>query len=619
MRNTIFTLLLSIVCQSLSGQAPGSGERSSIIECYAPFYHGVASGDPLKNAVIIWTRVTPDGMTLSDLAVNWRVANNPEMTDIVQSGTFYTNSGRDYTVKVDVTGLNPNSYYYYDFAYDGNNSAVGRTRTAPSGGVPFARFAVVSCANYEDGWFNAYRHMLNRNDFDAVIHLGDYIYEYESGEFSSDITSRTHEPVNEIITIDDYRMRYSHYRLDADLRDLHQQYPFIAVWDDHEFANDAYIGGAENHSPASEGSWAARTNAAKQAYFEWLPIRENPDAPGQIYRSFKWGTLIDLFMLDTRMEARELQPNLLFGDLDAPGRDLLGDTQFDWLVDNLKTSTASWKLLGNQVMMAPIEVFGLPVYTDMWDGYQFERRSLFDSIVSNNIDNVVVLTGDFHTSWANDLPTEDYDLSAKTGSAGVEFAAQSITSNNFDLEIFEWWAGVFNDHIRYTDFEKHGYIMLNVRKKQTRAEWWYVNTVETPSETAYLGQAWYVKRGQPFLKKAKSMLSVPEITAPFGGICSPDPMEKVAGKAPSSNMVLLGLYPEPVQNLLSMQLFVPEYGPVSVSIFNLNGQEVLRKDFIAEQQGLQFFQIGTNTLIPGNYVLRINSKNYALSQLIIKQ
>lgn len=615
MRTLLLVLLWPL---ALVAQSPSSQSRTTLEECYAPFYHGVASGDPLKNAVIIWTRVTPDELPAGDVTVNWRMALDPDMTTVVKSGSIATNEGKDFTVKVDVTGLIPNTWFYYDFETEGQFSVVGRTRTAPNGGVPNARFAVVSCANYEDGWFNAYRHMLDRNDFDAVIHLGDYIYEYESGEYSRDIPGRNHEPFNELAELEDYRMRYSHYRLDTDLRDLHQQYPFIVVWDDHEFANDAYIDGAENHQPATEGSWADRTEAAKQAYFEWLPIRENPDDPDRIYREFKWGKLLDLFMLDTRIEARELQPNLLFGDLDAPGRDLLGDTQFDWLVNNLKSSNAAWKLIGNQVMMAPIEVFGLPVYTDMWDGYQFERRSLFDSIIENNIQNVVVLTGDFHTSWANDLPTDSYDLDAKTGSAGVEFAAQSITSNNFDLDIFEWWAGVFNDHIRYTDFDRHGYILLDVRKKQTRAEWWYVNTVDIPSDEAYLGQAWFTKRNQPFLKKSNSTLSAPVIDAPFGGDCPVGAAERTDSPM-GKEVIVFGAYPNPVRDYLSLQAYIPEAGDVSISIFDLNGKEVYRWVTEINEPGLVYNQADLGQMEAGTYLVSIRSDNYIKSLTISKQ
>ncbi len=288
-----------------------------------PFYHGVASGDPLKSQVIIWTRVTPD----VDEAVNvsWRISTTPDMNNVVNSGVVTTDLSRDYTVKVDVTGLQPATTYYYDFLAMGASSIVGRTKTAPEGDADQLRFAVVSCSNYQNGFFNAYERISERNDLDAVIHLGDYIYEYETGEFGSD---RGHLPENEIISLTDYRVRYSYYRLDQQLRKVHQQAPFITIWDDHEFANNAWMDGAQNHQP-EEGDWNVRKNNAYQAYFEWMPVRSPVSGtnPNQIYRKINYGDMLDLLLLDTRIEGREEQEGSVIGKRETARPDQLKTTE----------------------------------------------------------------------------------------------------------------------------------------------------------------------------------------------------------------------------------------------------------------------------------------------------
>ena len=286
----------------------------------APFYHGVASGDPLTDAVIIWTRLTPDNEELP-LIVNWRMATDTAMTDIVASGEFATFAERDYTVKVDVTGLNSGSCYYYDFEWQGSYSIRGRTRTLPEGEVDQLRVAVMSCSNYEHGYFNAYKHIAIRNDLDVVLHLGDYIYEYEVGGYSAFIDGRQNEPVNEILTLEDYRIRHSHYKLDEDLMRAHQQHPWITVWDDHEFANDAWFGGAQNHQDW-EGDWFDRKQVAWQSYFEWMPAREQEDYV--VRKSFEFGDLAKIYFLDTRIEGRDEQVDIGSDAVDSQDRTLLG-------------------------------------------------------------------------------------------------------------------------------------------------------------------------------------------------------------------------------------------------------------------------------------------------------
>ena len=265
------------------------------------FGHGVASGDPLADAVIIWTRVTPSD-TGAEAQVGWVVATDEAMSNVVASGSVYTDSRRDFTVKVDVTGLNADTLYYYQFAgKDGAVTPVGQTRTLPVGSVDSVKLAVCSCANLPAGYFNVYNEIAN-SDADVVVHLGDYIYEYGANEYPP-AAAQVRDPDPLVETLTHYRARYAKYRTDTALQLAHQKKPFICVWDDHELANDTWKGGAENHDE-DEGSFEERRAAAIQAYHEWLPIRSGGDT-AKIWRAFEFGNLVNLTMLDTRMYARD--------------------------------------------------------------------------------------------------------------------------------------------------------------------------------------------------------------------------------------------------------------------------------------------------------------------------
>lgn len=329
------------------------------------FGHGVASGDPLSDRVIIWTRITPDKNAGTVATAEWRVATDEAMRNVVKSGRVDTDANKDYTIKVDVTGLDANTTYYYQFEGSGNTkSVVGKTKTLPVGDVSAVKMAVCSCANFAFGRFNVYKDMVNANA-DVVVHLGDYIYEYKSGQYPTEYAEgRQPDPVEEIVKLEDYRARYNQYRRDADLQELHKSTPFICVWDDHELANDTYKDGAENHTEGEEGTFADRRAAAIQAYHEWLPIRTGSDA-AKIDRSFDFGNLLSLHMLDTRMVARDkplsysdfnlpADAGKLVAELGKTDRTLLGKEQQDRVVKNTFESGAVWQVLGQQVLMGRI-------------------------------------------------------------------------------------------------------------------------------------------------------------------------------------------------------------------------------------------------------------------------
>lgn len=436
------------------------------------FVHGVASGDPLPDAVILWTRVTTDGGGPVD--VTWRVATDPALEDEVATGTVTTDASRDFTVKVDVTGLAAGTTYYYRFEVGDERSARGRTRTAPTGAVDRLRIGVVSCASYAHGYFHVYGAIAEQADLDLVVHLGDYIYEYADGEYGD---VRTYDPPHEIVALDDYRRRYAHYRKDALLKAAHRQHPFVAVWDDHETANNSYPDGAENHDPSTEGAWADRKAAAIQAYAEWMPIRDQAD-PLQIWRSFRYGDLVDLLMLDTRLWGRSPQaPSNSDPSIEDEERTLLGDDQEAWLGEQLRTSTARWRLIGQQVMMGRLAQF---LNVDQWDGYPAARQRFYDVVESEGVGDVVVLTGDIHSSWAMDLardPEGGYDPATGAGSIAVEFVVPAVTSPGLGLAIGDALE-VENPWMKFVDTDRRGYVVLDVTPERVQAAYTLYDAID---------------------------------------------------------------------------------------------------------------------------------------------
>lgn len=607
-----FQIVIILLVVASTARSQGNYNRSSLIPALAPFYHGVASGDPLSDRVILWTRVTPDSTVFStdSIQVNWRVATDTAMSSIVTSGSSFTNAAKDWTFKVDVTGLSADGCYYYDFYALNNYSIIGRTFTAPVGDVDSLRFAVVSCSNYEHGYFNSYARLLQRNDFSAVLHLGDYIYEYETGGYSANISGRENDPANEIISLTDYRVRHSHYKLDNDLRLLHQQYPFITVWDDHESANDSYKDGAENHSEGPEGLWVDRKAYSMQAYHEWMPIRTALGS-GSIYRTIEYGDLIKFYMCDTRLEGRTEQAA---GSNDST-RSILGSTQFNWLTNELDNSSSQWNILGQQVMMAPLELFGSPLNNDQWDGYDWERNKLYDHILSNSIDNFIVLTGDIHTSWANDLPGSGYDASTGAGSVGVEFVVTSITSPGFPLAVPSSTIQLENDHMQFINLTEHGYMILDVNKQRTQADWYYFTDITVPSTSDYFGDGWYVNDSERHLNQA-SGLSV----SANGYNCYNAPVVPVSTFSNNrlTDIAVFGVYPNPFNQEFTVQYYLFHETPISINVVNSIGQVVYQDDEINASKGLNYMNLSTSGLESGSYQLIIYSEYQRVSKLLIK-
>ncbi|MFL0931235.1 alkaline phosphatase D family protein [Vibrio parahaemolyticus] len=511
----------------------GSDDNESVA---VSFEHGVASGDPTQTQVIIWTRVTT---TASYVDVSWQVASDMEFSNVVQSGVFTTDTGRDFTVKVDVQNLNANSQYYYRFMVGEMMSEVGQTQTLPEDGVEKASMAVVSCANYPAGYFHVYREILNQHEqspFDVVLHLGDYIYEYGAGGYASeDAAALGREPSKgtECITLDDYRKRYAQYRQDADLQALHAKLPMIAVWDDHELANDTWKNGAENHQD-DEGSFIDRRAAAAAAWTEWLPVRENTFSNMLIYRQFSFGNLVNLMMLDTRLVGRD-KP-LDYFSLSAPtmeaigglvaqsrsaDRELLGTEQLAWLMNEFNTHDAKWNVLGQQVLMSRMELpssvmtamfqlftsteekkteallavntaitgyladpsadpISLPYNLDAWDGYYVEREKVYQ-LAKSSSGNFVCLAGDTHNAWASELK----DVS--NNPIGVEFATSSVSSPGLEeylaldpvaIAQMEYTLPHLVSELQWADIKQRGFMRVTFTADAAQSTWYLVSTIK---------------------------------------------------------------------------------------------------------------------------------------------
>lgn len=517
-------------------------QPSTVPKFKAEFLHGVASGDPLQDRVIIWTRVTVADTSLKP-TVTWQVSTDVEFKNIIATDKVVTTINQDFTVKVDVPKLSAGTAYFYRFICEQVTSPVGQTKTLPTK-TDQVTFAVCSCSNYPAGYFHVYKEIAQTKP-DVVIHLGDYIYEYGENGYATEDAKKLGRPFadnnnKEIISLDDYRRRYALYRTDIDLQLAHQVLPFIVVWDDHELSNDTWREGAENHQ-ANEGDFYTRKLAALQAYFEWMPIR--PIAENNylnIYRQFDFGGLVNLIMLDTRIIARDQQLEYANyftaqGQFDIPKfqtaifdtkRTLLGYEQRQWLQNQLIQSKAVWNVFGQQVLMAKMlipaellmalsrmdiaklnaqipELMGLkmrhlqndptlteqdkariqtvvPYNLDAWDGYMAEREIIFQTLKQLN-KKAVVLAGDTHNAWHSELYSQDGYLAA------VELATSSVSSPGMEEYLklpaaqvpqFEAIFATLIDELQYCNLNQRGYLQVKFTAQNVQADWKYINTIK---------------------------------------------------------------------------------------------------------------------------------------------
>ncbi len=481
------------------------------------FTHNVASGEPGPNSILLWTRYAAP----SDTRLTVEVSETSDFARVVGGGSVTAEGDKDHTAKLAVDGLQPGRWYFYRFvAPDGSQSPIGRTRTLPQGPTGAFNLALFSCANMPFGWFNAYGHAAARGDIDLVVHVGDYLYEYKVGDYPAlkDILpGRLAQPTHEIVALADYRLRYASYRADPDLQRLHQLFPMIAQWDDHEFANDAWKGGAENHNEG-EGSWADRMVAAERAHNEWMPVAETR------WRHYQVGDLATIFLPETRVTARDKPFDLgdiLKGKSDVaatlkqfaetdyrdPTRQLMGADQEQWLfggfADSVKAGTR-WQVCAQQIVMGSLFTppesrnwFGadqpdyvkrrvevaqlaakarLPLNMDSWDGYPAARDRLLAAAQRADAD-LVTLSGDSHNAWA-------FDLTHGGRPAGIEIGGHSVTSPGFE----SYTRGISDavrtaalrassPQLQWANTQDRGYVTVGVTPARVTADWHNVASI----------------------------------------------------------------------------------------------------------------------------------------------
>ncbi|HEX6248488.1 MAG TPA: alkaline phosphatase D family protein [Nocardioidaceae bacterium] len=495
------------------------------------FQHGVASGDPFPTSVILWTRLTPTadaspGSGVGPSAtVRWQVAADERFRRVVSEGSFVTDAGRDHTVKLEATGLQPATTYYYRFLYRGASSRTGRTRTAPApdASPDGLRFGVVSCANLPGGYFSAYRHLAARDDLDAVLHLGDYLYEYGADGYGD---VREPDPAHEMVSLADYRRRHAQYKQDPDLQLLHARNAFIVTWDDHEVTNDAWAEGAENHDPATEGDYLERRARAHRVYDEWMPVRMGEEVAlgdgTRLFRRLRFGTLAELSMLDLRTyRSQQAAYPVADGTVSDPDRTITGEEQMAWLKESLQEARAQWKLVGNSVMISPVvfpplpndltrqvnDVTGLlpedgsPYNVDQWDGYTADRHEVLDHLADHGVRNTVFLTGDIHSGWACDVPLDAGTYPLESGrSVATEFVCTSVTSDNLNditgtaparssIPV-EAAIQASNRHVKYLNFDDHGFSVLDVTPARTQMDYFVISERTDPDATVSWTASW---------------------------------------------------------------------------------------------------------------------------------
>lgn len=493
---------------------------------------GVASGDPTHTSVILWTH------TREPVAISWQLAIDMTFTKVVKSGQGQTQSERDCTFKVDVTGLEPGTTYFYRFIAADGQSEPGRTKTLPEGNVQSLNLAVASCSNYPFGYFNAYHHIAADESVDFVLHLGDYIYEYGQDGWGDDEgrkINRRHLPANEITTLTDYRTRHRQYKTDNGSRLMHASHPLIPTWDDHESANNPYMEGAQNHQ-ADEGDWATRRAASIKAYYEWMPLRE-PVADqdkAQLWRHFEFGNLATLTTIETRHTGRSKQieyaehlpqitseqtlRHFIESVLGNPGRTMISVAMENFLKAQLASSVANgaqWRLIGNQIPMArtnvpsgtdlslPAELaenkaiaqhfgyfmalgkYDLPIYLDTWDGYPVAREKFYQLCQSVKATDLIVLTGDSHAFWANQLFAGDGDpMGVELGTAGITSPGDFETFGPALATEFDRRVAAHNREILWTDCQHRGYVKLNLTPSQALASFVMVSNITSEHYSA---------------------------------------------------------------------------------------------------------------------------------------
>lgn len=516
-----------------SAPAPEEMLSADATRATGAFAHGIASGDPRADSVILWTRLTPENVNGGPVILTWKMSETTDFATITAQGATEANVAKNWAVKVEATGLKAGTQYFYQFSLGDKTSPIGQTRTLPKGEIDSVRFAVVSCSNWQEGYFNAYDHISRQNGIDAVIHLGDYFYEYGASKFEGTEMAKQghlHEPRHEVITLEDYRIRHAQYRTDPSLQAMSAKFPMIMIWDDHESSNDSWKTGAQNHDPETEGPWEDRKQAAMRAYYEWLPIRE-PEAGKtreHLFRALDYGDLLSLVTVETRLTARA-EPLIIENHIDEigseeeaeafktnvlgdPAREMFGQIQEDFIVSSLQASKdagQTWRVLANQVIMArlispdmepyigedailalepswpnvrdavSLSKYGFPLYADSWEGYPAARERFFNRLDKNGINDIFVLTGDAHEFWMNDLSQDDgkrVGIEVVTTSVSSETLLKFMGENTEDYSLLMTQA---NKDARYYNAMHNGYLDITFTPRHAAVRMMAVSTTKS--------------------------------------------------------------------------------------------------------------------------------------------
>ncbi len=586
----LFFLLLLLLGSALYAQTMPPNIYAD--SAHAPFLHGVASFDPTATKVILWTKVDP-GINSGPITLTWEIFADAALTQQLGTGTAIAASNTDWTAKADVDFPSAGQFYWYRWSDgQGHYSPVGRTKTAAQGAVGQVRLAVMSCSSVYSGYFNAYQRVANRNDLDLVVHLGDYVYDFVDADEQVRVPSPA--PVDPQ-TLPEWRDRHTYYLLDPDLRAARQNHPWTVIWDNHDVDGDSPL----------------HTADAMQAFQEYVPMRlADANFSHLIYRRLAYGDLLDILLVDaTTLRDLDTLPN---GE-----NSMLGNQQWNWLAQELSNSTAQWRVIGQERMMAEFSTAGLgslinygdgPVAdSGAWDGYNGERVRFLNHLDQNGIDNNVVLSGDIHTSFLCDLPIDygSYDDQTGAGSVAVEFLPTSITRGNFDeqgvtgflAQLVQGAISLANSHHVYSELTSHGYGILDIRPGVVTAEYWYSPILQASGNESF-ATGYECLSGENHWRRTA-------LSNPTGLVVETDPKSELA--------VQLSAFPNPAGDQVTLQMSSPETQVLEIKVIDLtSGAPLLPSQKLrlkANRKGE--IQLDISELPAGTYGIQVGNGSHA--------
>ncbi len=589
---SMITFLLTLLCSTLFAQVqlPDNMYPDTL---HHPFWYGVASGDPTDSGVILWTKVEVDLTQVNPIPLNYLIATDADMDNIVQTGTTEATILTDWTAKIDINGLDATTTYYYQFELsDGTASQIGRTKTAPSGASNELNFAIASCSSIYSGYFNAYRRIAERDELDLVIHVGDYVYDF----VDPDEQIRVPEPPPiDPLYLDEWRDLHTYYLLDPDLRLMRQMHPIAVLWDNHD----------------TDGDDEQTTMEAMQAFHEYVPVRQQADDL-HLYRRLQYGDLVDIIFMDA-----ELYRNQDF--ITPEERSVLGFEQYDWLINEIDNSTAQWRIFGTQKMFglwniqdSPIDLpigNGEVVDPNSWDGYMLEREMLLTHLRDNEKDNNIFVTGDLHFALALDIPIhpldpDEYNPETGEGSVGVEMMGGSITRGNLDESGYDPFIGELltqisyslNPHHVYEELVKHGYGTLTIRPDTTIGRFWFSDILQF-ADVEELGEELFCVDGKNHWER-------------FGTVDVELPVNE--------DFYVGNPFPNPANAELNINVSIKKSQQIMIQLFDIEGRRVGEPQFFnCHSNGVNTLTLNNKNIEQGMYMMKISGARFETARKII--